>query len=72
MILNRKRKYPGYKVYRMPGNFWAALDGIKVSTHTFHTVFEPYENSWETMVALRTPRDFLTKETSLLTSSGFL
>jgi len=72
MMLDRKRKYGGYNIYRMSGNFWATLDGIKVSTHTFHTMFEPYENSWGTMVALWTPRDSLAKETSLLTSSRFL
>jgi len=72
MILDRQMKYGSYEIYRVSGNFWAALDGIKVSTHTFHTVFEPYENSWGPMVALRTPRDSLAKETSFLTSSRFL
>ena len=45
---------------------------IKVSTHTFHTLFKSYENSWGTMVTLRTPETFVAKETYLLTSSHFL
>ena len=45
---------------------------IKVSTHTFHTLFEPYDNSWGTMVTLRTPGTSVVKETSLLTANHFL
>ena len=45
MVLDRKRKYASHKIYGMAGNFWAALDGIKVSTCALHTVSEPYENS---------------------------
>ena len=39
-------------------------NGIKVSTFTFDTLFESYENSWGTMVTLRTPRTSAAKETS--------
>ena len=52
--------------------FSYAPNGIKVSTHTLHTPFESYENSWETMVTSRTPRTSAVKETSLMTSSHFL
>ena len=45
------------------------LNDIKVSTRTFHTLFESYETSWGTMVTLRTPSPSAAKETSLLTSS---
>ena len=45
---------------------------IKVSTHTFHALLESDENSWGTMVALRTPGTSSAKETSLPTSSRFL
>ena len=72
MILDLPRKYGSYEIRGVPGNFSPAPDGIKVSTRAFHTVFEPYENSWGTMVALQTPRNFAAKETSLLTSSRFL
>ena len=48
--------------------FSKAPKGIKVSTHVFHTLLESYENSWGTMVALRTARTSAAKETSLLTS----
>ena len=41
MILDRPRKYNSFKIDGVPGNFWAAPDGIKVSTHAFHTVFYP-------------------------------
>ena len=51
----------------VPVKFSYAPNGIKVSTHTFHTLFEAYENSWGTMVTLRTPRASAAKETSLLT-----
>jgi len=72
MILNQQTKYGSYKIDGVSGNFWAAPDGIQVSTHTFHTVFEPYKDSWGTMVTLRTPMNSLVKETSLMTSSRFL
>jgi len=52
--------------------FLHAPSDIEVSTHTFHTLFESYENSWGTMVALRTLRTSTTKETSLPTSGHFL
>ena len=45
---------------------------IKVGTHTFHTLFESDEDSWGTMVTLRTPGTSAAKETSLLNSSHFL
>ena len=72
MILDRQRKYGSHEIDGVPSNFLAAPDGIKVSTLTFHTVFEPYENSWVTMVTLQTPRNFSAKETSFLTPSHFL
>jgi len=40
---------------------------IKVRTHTFHTLFESYENSWGTMDTLTTPSTSAAKETSFLT-----
>ena len=52
--------------------FSCASRDIKVSTHTFHTLFKSYENSWGTMVTLQTPGTSAAKETSLLTSSHFL
>jgi len=52
--------------------FSYAPRGIKVSTHTFDTLIESYENSWGTMVTLRTPGTSATKETSLLISSHSL
>jgi len=54
--------------------FSKAPEGIKVSTHIFHTLrfVESYENSWGTMVSLRTMGPSAAKETSLLTSSHFL
>ena len=72
MILDRHRKYSTYEVDGALNNFSDAPDGTKVSPYAFHTVFEPYENSWGTMVALRTPMNSAVKETSLLTSSRFL
>jgi len=72
MILNWPTKYGGYEIDGVPSNFSAAPDGIKVSTHAFHTMFEPYGNSWETMVTLRTPRNSAAKETSSLTLSRIL
>ena len=71
MILDLPRKYGRYKIDGVPGNFSAAPDSIKVSTHAFHTMFEPYDNSWVTMVTSRTPRNSSVKETSLLSSSRF-
>ncbi|KIM59806.1 hypothetical protein SCLCIDRAFT_982325 [Scleroderma citrinum Foug A] len=53
-------------------NFLHAPNGIKVSELAIQTVFEPYENSWGTMVTLRTARNSAAKGTSLLTSSHFL
>ena len=73
MILpDRPSKYASFETDGRPCNFLDAPDGIKVSTHAFHTVFWPYENSWGTMVTLRTPRNSAAKETSLLMSSHFL
>jgi len=73
MILDRQTKYGSYKIDGVPGNFLASLDSkVKVSTHAFHTVFEPYENSLGTMVALRTPTNSAAKETSSLIWSLFL
>ena len=73
MILDQPRKCGSYEILDGgPGNFLDAPDGIKVSTHAFRTVFEPYENSWGTMVTLRTPRNSAAKETSLSTTSYFL
>ena len=39
MILDGPGKYGGYTVDGVPGNFWVAPDGIKVSRHAFHTMF---------------------------------
>ena len=64
MILDRQRKYGSYKMGRALDNFLAAPYGIEVSTDAFHTVSEPYENSWGTMVNLRTPRNSAAKEIS--------
>ena len=72
MILDQQRTYRSYKINRVPGHFSAAPDGVEVSTYTFHTVFESYENSWGTMVTLQTPGNSVEKETSLLISSCFL
>ena len=72
MILNQPRKYNSHETHGIPTNFLTAPDGINVSIHAFHTVFEPYENSLGTMVTLRTPRNSAAKETSLLISSRFL
>ena len=47
--------------------FSYASNAIKVSTHTLHILFESDENSWGTMVALRTLRTSAVKGTSLLT-----
>jgi len=64
MILDRHTKCGSYKIDEVPGNFRAASDDIQVSTYAFHTVFELYEDSWGTMVTLRTPINSLAKETS--------
>jgi len=72
MILDRQTKCGSYKVSGVRGSFWAASDDIQVSIHAFHTVFEPYEDSWGSMVTLRTPTNSLAKETSLMTSSHFV
>ena len=74
MLLNWPRKsHCQYKIDGVPSHFSDAPDGIKVSTHAFHIiVFEPYNNSQETMVTLQTLRNFAAKETSLLTLSRFL
>jgi len=64
MILDRQTKCGSYEMLGVPGSFWAASDDIQVSTRAFHTLFEPYEDSWETMVTLRTPMNSLAKETS--------
>ena len=71
MILDQPREC-SYKIHGMPSNFSAAPHGIKVSTHTCHTVFEPHEDSSGTMLTLWTPRNAAAKETSFLTSSHFL
>ena len=52
--------------------FSKAPRGIKASTHAFYTLLDSYKNSWGTMVALRTARTSVAKETSLLISSRFL
>jgi len=73
MLLDLSRKYGSYEIDGVPGNFSVAPDGIKVSTHyAFHVMFEPYENSWGTMLTLRAPRNSAAKELSLLTLSYFL
>ena len=72
MVLDRPRKHGSYEIAGVPGNFLDVPDSIEVSTHVFHTVFKPYENSWGTTVTSRTPRNSAAKATSLLTSSHFL
>ena len=72
MMVDWQRKYSTYEIKGMLGNFSDVPDGMKVSIHAFYTVFEPYENSWGTMVTLRTPRNSAARETSLLTSSRFI
>ena len=72
MILDQPRKYDSDETHGIPTNFLTARDGVKVSTRAFHTVFKPYENSLETMVTLRTPRNSAAKEASFLISSHFL
>jgi len=51
--------------------FSKAPKGIEVSKHFSYSA-ESYENSWGTMVALRTARTSAAKETYLLTSSRCL
>ena len=53
-------------------DFSPAPSGIKASTGTFCTLFEPYENSWVIMVTLRPAGTSATKETSLQTSEHLL
>ena len=72
MMSDRQNECGSYAIDEVPSNFSDAPDGIKVSTHAFHTVLEPYENSWVTMVTLRTPRNSAVKETSLPTLTRFL
>ena len=72
MILDRSRKSHSYEIDGVPSNFSTTLYGTKVSTHVFHTVSEPYENRWGTMVTLQTLKKSAAKETSLLTTSNFL
>ena len=38
----------------MKFSYYYAPNVIEVSTHTFHTLFESYKNSWGTMVTLQT------------------
>jgi len=64
MILDRRAKCGSYEIFGVPGNFSPAPAGIEVSNHAFHTVLEPYEDSWGTMVALRPPMNSPAKETS--------
>jgi len=45
MILDWSKKSRSYEIVGVPSSFSAAPDGIKVSTHAFHAVFEPYEDS---------------------------
>ena len=75
MILHRPSRKQGRCGICVDGvkmEFSSAPNEIKVNTHTFDTLSESYENSWGTMVTLRTPRISAVKETSLLTSSHFL
>ena len=65
MIFDWQRECGSYELDEVPSD-------IRVSTQAFHTVFEPYENSWGTMVTLRTRRNSAARETSLLTSTRFL
>ena len=41
MILDRQRENGAYEIDGALSNFSDALDGIKVSTHTFHIAFKP-------------------------------
>ena len=51
--------------------FSLAPNGIKVISHTFHMLFESYENSWGTM-GISQPGPFAAKETFFLSSSHAL
>jgi len=72
ILLDRPKKYISFEIDGGSCNFSYASDGIEVNTHAFRTMFEPYENSWGTMVTLQAQRNSPAKETSLLTSSHFL
>ena len=51
MILDQQTTDRSYGIiYGVPVNFSRAPDGIQVSIHAFLMVFEPYEDSWGTMV----------------------
>ena len=52
--------------------FFLDSEGAKVSMYNSCTLLESHENSWETMVTLRTPGASAAKETSLLTSNPLL
>jgi len=70
MLLDRKAQgICELDVDEVSMKFSKAPKDIKVSTHAFHTLLESYENSWGTMVTLRTARTSAAKETYLLTSS---
>jgi len=47
-------------------------EGAEVSMYNSCTLLESHENSWETMVTLRTPGASAGRETSLLTLSSLL
>ena len=53
-------------------NVYLAHEGAKVSAYNFRTLLESHEDSWGTMVTLRTLGASVAKETSLLTSSPLL
>ena len=72
MISHQPGMYRNYQMPGVPRSLLAAPNGIKVSTHTFHTVFEPYETSLGTMDTLRAPWNSVAKETSFLASSRLL
>jgi len=72
MLLDQPTKYVCIEMDGGSCYFLDASDGVEVSTHAFRTMFEPYENSWGTMVTLQTQRNSTAKETSLLISSRFL
>ena len=50
MLLDQPTKYVTFEIDGAPCKFLDASDGVEVSTHAFLTLFEPYENSWGTMV----------------------
>jgi len=74
MICHCLRKYYSVEIFvdGILRKFSYARDCIKVSTYMPFTLFESYEDSWGTMVTLRTQRDSAVKETSLLISSHIL